>query len=604
MVAGRRRETRFRRSVNRRIPLKQQGLQKTWWLVTGFRDWYLLRVLDSLLSRLEEAKRRFGPGEAGRTARLLAAVAKRRFPDAPSLIRLHEVLLFLRAYPARREIARLAVEQLSSVHERVERLRSAGADLDPFEAPEVSGIAGTEFSAILSYEAVRRLVAAFPAEIRLEWDNYEVTDRLAGSWRRFLPLLEEDSMVEAHVPYVEWLRAALPAGTRELPWLVRRFELLPLCAKDKEDLWNALELPVRWDLGRSRAARTTMRRPAGRLFCHETPLIRRGEVSLDAELASPPLPLKRLPLSEGERLLDMARATSAVRFRELHGFTYGDPAHVDRVTIGRGVEIFVCGVPPERRLPLRAYHAAMFFKNGVPIGYFETLTLFERMEVGFNVYYTFRDGESAWLLGRTLRLFRQLLGVSVFSIDPYQIGHDNEEAIEAGAFWFYRKLGFRPVRAELRRLAEAEESKLRRDPAHRTPARTLRKLAQGHMVYEMPGVVQADWDAFHIRNVGLAVQRRMAERFGGEADKIRDAARAKLSRILGVKAGEAQAFEHFAVLLSGIPDLERWSDADKAALEAIIRAKSAPEEFRYVRLLQRHLRLREVVLRLGTAAPS
>jgi len=33
-----------------------------------------------------------------------------------------------------------------------------------------------------------------------------------------------------------------------------------------------------------------------------------------------------------------------------------------------------------------------------------------------------------------LRLLRQFLGVTVFSIDPYQVGHENEEGIESGAF--------------------------------------------------------------------------------------------------------------------------------------------------------------------------
>jgi len=28
----------------------------------------------------------------------------------------------------------------------------------------------------------------------------------------------------------------------------------------------------------------------------------------------------------------------------------------------------------------------MIFKNGVPVGYFEGLSLFERMESGFNLY--------------------------------------------------------------------------------------------------------------------------------------------------------------------------------------------------------------------------
>jgi hypothetical protein len=51
------------------------------------------------------------------------------------------------------------------------------------------------------------------------------------------------------------------------------------------------------------------------------------------------------------------------------------------------------------------------------------------------------------------------MGTTCVSVYPYQLGHDNEEAIESGAFWFYRKLGFRPGRADLERLAEREEAK-------------------------------------------------------------------------------------------------------------------------------------------------
>ena len=101
------------------------------------------------------------------------------------------------------------------------------------------------------------------------------------------------------------------------------------------------------------------------------------------------------------------------------------------------------GVPPDKRLPLRAYHAAIIFKNGVAVGYFEGLSIFERLESGFNFYYTFREGETAWIYAKTLAILRHLLGVTVFTIDPYQIGYENEEGIESGAFWFYRKFGFR-----------------------------------------------------------------------------------------------------------------------------------------------------------------
>src|SRR6266403_1606510 len=112
----------------------------------------------------------------------------------------------------------------------------------------------------------------------------------------------------------------------------------------------------------------------------------------------------------------MARETSTVRYRELYGFTHGDPSRVLKAGIGRGIELFIAGLPPEKRLPLRAYHAAMIFKNGVPVGYFEGISLFERMESGFNLYYSFRDGETAWLYARTLNVFRHLLQVTTFSL--------------------------------------------------------------------------------------------------------------------------------------------------------------------------------------------
>jgi hypothetical protein len=265
----------------------------------------------------------------------------------------------------------------------------------------------------------------------------------------------------------------------------------------------------------------------------------------------------------------MILETSAMRYRELYGFTYPDTRNVLRADIGRGVRIFFFGVPPEWRLPLRAYHSALFFKNGVPIGYVEVLSLFERAEVGFNLYYTFREGESAWLYARVLRLFRQILGVRCFSVDPYQLGDDNHEAIDSGAFWFYRKLGFRPVTPEIARLAEREEAKIREQPGYRTSPRTLKKLAAGYMIFEGPGSQPGAWDHFRIRNIGFA-------------------------------AGRRQGASGLEIALSLIPDLEQWTREEKRAVADIVRAKQAGAESRYLRLMQRHAKLRAAFLRLGS----
>jgi hypothetical protein len=463
--------------------------------------------LSRLLDRLEAAKRAFGtPAQAG-LARLLGAIGRRRFTDAASLIRFHEALLFFRAYPPGAQILRLADELLASTPERIDRLRRASADQTPLEEPDVSGIAGTAFSAIFTYDMTRWLAAHHPATMEIDWDGYEA-QLLGPLLRRLLPFYAEDALVEANIPYLDWFRAAKKGRGSDLRWLISEIERLPLTPEDRAELWAGARLPVRWELGDLRTSRTHLRFPGGRkIFYHHGALLRRSDVSVAAELQSPALSLKRLSGAQGERILDLARETSAMRYRELHGFTYGDPKHVFKTDFGRGVEIFVWGVPARHRLPLRAYHAGIFFKNSVPLGYVECLTLFEHMEVGFNLYYTFREGETAWLYARLLRLFHQLLNVTCFAVDPYQIGLHNEEAIESGAFWFYRKLGFRPADRQVVKLLAAEEAKLQANPAYRTPARTLERLAAGWMIYEMPGSRHGDWNRFEVRRVAMALDR-------------------------------------------------------------------------------------------------
>ena len=328
-----------------------------------------------------------------------------------------------------------------------------------------------------SYAIVCWLAAKYPAQLSIDWDWFEEEERFGATMPRFLPLLEEEAMVEAHVPYRDYLRAA-KGRANEVVWLIERFKSLKLSEKDKAEGYDSLKIHVRWQFS-IRASRTAMKLPTPKIFYHDRPLIARREVSLADELKSPPIPVEKLSPALGEKILELARETSAVRYRELHGFTFGDSRRVLRAELGRGTEAFVLGVPAENRLPLRAYHAALIFKNGVPVGYFEGLSIFERMESGFNLYYTFREGETAWLYARVLRLMRQLLGVNVFSIDPYQVGHENEEGIESGAFWFYRKLGFYPVRPDLMKLTLSEERRILAEPDRRTSARMLRKTRGG-----------------------------------------------------------------------------------------------------------------------------
>jgi hypothetical protein len=565
----------------------------------------MTKTLSDAIAKLEELKRRFGGGDA-KTLRALAVLSKSKFTDAASLIRFHETLLFFRAYPPSPKVLKQVEAILKTFEQRVAQLREADADLSPLDDPEVSGIAGTSVTSNFSYAIVCWLAERFPAQLSIDWDWFEEEERFGANMPRFLPLLEEEAMVEAHVPYRDYLRSA-KGRANEVVWLIERFKSLRLSEKEKAERYDSLKIHVRWQFG-VRASRTAMKLPARKLFFHNRPLIARREVSLADELKSPPIPVEKLSPAMGEKILELARETSAVRYRELHGFTFGDSRRVLRADLGRGTEAFILGVPPENRLPLRAYHAAMILKNGVPVGYFEGLSVFERMESGFNLYYTFREGETAWLYARILRLMRQLLGVTVFSIDPYQVGHENEEGIESGAFWFYRKLGFRPVRPDLMKLTLTEERRISTDPRRRTSARTLRKLAAGHMLFDLSETsatpAKGEWDRFQVRNVGLAIQKRMAREFGADAERIRAHSVDFVERSLGLRTRdwserERSAFENLALLLA-MTRIDRWESSDKQLAARIIQAKGSRDEASYLKLMQKHSALRAHVIRLGS----
>ena len=563
---------------------------------------------EKLLAKLDDLKTVFDHRAGQQIEQLLKRLGNTALKGADSLIRLHETLLFLRAYPQSRDILRETESLLRQFEKRLHEPAELDEDLTALDHPEMSAIAGRTVIDTFSYYIVRGLIARYRRTVSFYWEWFEDENRLGQTWPRFMPLLQEDSSVEANIPYRdEWLRSAR-GQMDEVSWLITRFDRLPLKEEEKAELYDSQKLYVEWTPP-FRSTRTGMRLPAklrgGPTYYHREPLLQRRDVSLVDELNKRSFNLHKLSQRDGQIILDLARDASTTRYRELYGFTHGDPARVVRAHLGRGLDLFVIGLPADKRLPLRAYHAAMIFKNQVPVGYFEGLSLFERMESGFNLYYTFRDGETGWLYARTLSVMRLLFGVTTFTLDPYQIGFENEEGIESGAFWFYRKFGFRPTDPRLLKLTEAEEKKISERKGYRTTAATLRKLARSPMIFELEKEGDGDWDRFQIRRVAIAAQREMAKRFGGDARRIRSEGVRTAERVLKInvqRLGETEQaiFTNFATVLLLIRDLEEWGDEEKQSLLRIIQAKAGADETRYLRLMQRHPRFRSAIINLGS----
>jgi hypothetical protein len=92
---------------------------------------------------------------------------------------------------------------------------------------------------------------------------------------------------------------------------------------------------------------------------------------------------------------------------------------------------------------------------------------------------------------------------------------------------------------------------MRKTPAYRSSRRTLEKLAEGYLLYEIPGTESGDWDGFRIR--------ALAQR------------------------------------------LERGGSAEKRVVEEIAHVKRSGPETSYLRWMQRETNLRKKLVEWGTA---
>jgi hypothetical protein len=130
----------------------------------------------------------------------------------------------------------------------------------------------------------------------------------------------------------------------------------------------------------------------------------------------------------------------------------------------------------------------------------------------------------------------------------------------------------------------------------------LKRLASGHVFYELPGSDVGAWDQFSTRNIGLRVNRKMVRAFGGNANLMRDDSRRALQRTLGVNTSEwtpleKAAFDNFALALTQATELRDWTEKQKHDLVAVIRAKANSDEMIYLHFTQWHDQLRRALLR-------
>lgn len=561
----------------------------------------------SLLLSLEKIRYRFDPATAAARTHLLRQLRSRPIPSAELLKSYHDLLAFHRAYPDNAASLALVEKELRGFERRVRLLWTSRAKGD--HPLEDTGIAGTPLSHPFSYDLCRSLVRWYPG--RLEIDDVYCGKKQSEALSNMLPLLvswqEVDTLDnDLTLDTRDWLKLARKGtGLTELELLLKLLAGSGLSGHAQRNLFDNAELVAKWSLVNCSASRTLRRVPHRRLYFQKEPLAGRS-ADLRSELARPAAPLTLLTPRAGEYYVRAINEILAVRVRELFSISNANPNEVYRYEPGRGVQIFLFGTNPEIRLPIEANFGAMLIRNGLPIGYGVGAVLFDRVEIAINIFPAFRAGESAFIIQEFFRCFHHHFGSNVLLVRSRQVGEGDEEPIRSGAFWFYHKLGFRPVRTQIRALAEREKARLARHPGSRSTPTMLRRLSHSDIFFHFDLSRMSGFRELSLARLGKVVTRLMRDRYRNDRFEADSETTTTVMASLGIRQlerwsrDEMIALIRLAPLLSAISDLRHWSRAEKRELVEIIRAKGGPHERQFVLACNRHPRFRAALERLDS----
>ena len=547
----------------------------------------------NLLDHLERLRLEFGGGVAARKCALLDALRRLELRTAKQVLRLHDSLCFMRAYPDGPEVLKRVERMLADFPRRRDLARHRRSLAD-------SGIAGTSIEFRFFWPQARWLAERWGSRLTIVWRDFEGRDQLGT----LLPLLTHFSETPAldELAYTprQWVTRLKGPDDSDATFLVRRFAALPMDEFGREKLYDRLDPPLRLAPGPDTPSRTTAGAAPARVVFQTAPLIR-ARPDLAAELRRAPLVVRPVSHGEGQRLIDLARAAMVTRSRDLDVFSWGDPDDVRMADCGGGLHFAVIGAIPERRLLMEAVYAFLTLKNGVPIGYVLNSALYGSAEIAYNVFENWRGAEAAAIYGRVLATVRHLFGADSFTIYPYQLGDGNAEALESGAWWFYQKLGFRPRDPEARALMELELKRMRSRPSHRSSIATLRRLARANLYYHSGRARDDVIGLVPLPTAGLAVTALMSTRFGSDRERGARVCADEAARLLGAPSrrrwseGERLAWDRWSPLVLVLPGVATWTTEEKRALVDVVKAKGGRRESEFVRRFDRHRRLRDAL---------
>jgi hypothetical protein len=556
---------------------------------------------DHPIDELAALSRKFGPEVAIEKDRLLREIDPLKRLSARRIKLLHDTLYFTRAYPDNEAILRATVSLTARLRKTVEDHTGGNSGYPAFVN---TGLPGSQNTHSYSYGVLHRLVEIFPGSLDIDWEQITYEPTFVDALNMAVLPSESRGLEDEFRGLREWLQDCKsdPQQT-DLEIVLKLFSQSRLDPKQRVHVFETCEYPVIYRLNHPGSARSEIAVSPDTAY-FQTRSFSDTRFPLRPKIVEPLKSCHRLKTKGGRRILDMSLVALCSRNLEIHPLIYAIPDDVVTTQCGRGIEVVFAGMNPEFRSVVESDFFFLILKNGVPIAYGPASVFLGCCEMGINLFSEFRGGEIRYIYAQFMRALYHLADVRYFFLTSYGMGDGNPEALRSGAFWFYRKLGFRAANPDVEALAREEKRMMRRIRGYRSSMSTLRELSLTDAYFDLSS---GTCTPISFEALGLAVTRNITNDYGGNRTRAERSCVRELTRSLGIRnfakwsSAEKAALSRLAPILVQITGLAEWPVGEKRSLAAAIRAKGGRSEFDYIEQLRGVPRLAEA---LHTVASS
>lgn len=491
----------------------------------------------------------------------------------------HQLLHGLMAYPSSQDMLILATE---SMRKLITQLKSHQSMQEKCIG---TGFLNTRIECNFSYQMVKYLIAEFPGQVFIHSVSSQM-DTQKAVLKLILPYVEYSKIHLGDVDFKKRLTYFCSQSEQtDLEWLVSHIDNCINDLNTRAFIFNQLGVFIHWQIRDESSSVSFLKGSNLPVYFHNQV---NQKVVLSEILAKKlPKPL-RLSDLEKKKIIDSARLTLCYLYRETEPFSNANPDDITLFQLEHGISIALFGSINSKRYSLESYIGYLVFKNNIPASYGGGWIFGERSQFGINILESFRGGESALIICELLRVYHQYFGANRFVVKPYQFGLHNPEAIKTGAFWFYYKLGFRPVDEGLKKLANSENEKKKINPKYKSEASTLRKYTKSNIELVLNDNAYPDYDSERLSQM---ITTFINTESNGNRQLALNTCFKKMCKNLGLptsffKSEDIEYAKQCAVLFSIKPMSDKWQVKNKNQIIKFITLKSAKTELAWIKHLQ------------------